>query len=119
MPFGAFTHAPAKGDDKMILVIGHAVAKAETLQAMLAISTEHVLRSRSEPGCISHEVSVDVEQPLRLTFVERWSDMAALKAHFRVEASRAFAKALAAMADGMPQISVYQSDEIDLAAARA
>lgn len=102
----------------MILVIGHAMAKAETLQAMLAISVEHVLRSRTEPGCISHEVTTNVQQPLRLTFVERWSDMAALKAHFGVEASRAFAKALAAMADGMPQISVYQCDEIDLGEGR-
>ena len=102
----------------MILVIGHAMAKPETLHAMLAISVEHVLRSRTEPGCISHEVSADVQQPLRLSFVERWSDLAALKAHFRVEASRAFAKALAGMADGMPQMWVYQSEEIDLAAGR-
>lgn len=99
----------------MILVIGHATAKPDTLQAMLAISVEHVQRSRAEPGCLSHEVSTDALQPLRLTFVERWSDMAALQVHFRVEASRAFGKALAAMADGPPQIHVYQSDEIDLA----
>ncbi|SEJ51817.1 Quinol monooxygenase YgiN [Variovorax sp. OK605] len=103
----------------MILVIGHALAKPDTLQAMLAISVEHVLRSRAEPGCISHEVSTDAQQPLRLTFVERWSDMAALQLHFRVEASRAFGKALAAMADGMPEIHVYQSEEIDLSAGRA
>ncbi|WPG36034.1 putative quinol monooxygenase [Variovorax sp. EBFNA2] len=103
----------------MILVIGHALAKADTLQAMLAISVEHVLRSRAEPGCISHDVTTDVQDPLRLTFVERWNDMAALQAHFRVDASRAFAKALAAMADGMPSIHVYQSDEIDLSAGRA
>src|SRR5690606_27177252 len=100
----------------MILVIGHALAKADTLQAMLAISVEHVLRSRGEPGCISHDVTTDVQDPLRLTFVERWSDMAALQAHFRVDASRAFGKALAAMANGMPSIHVYQSDEVDLSA---
>jgi quinol monooxygenase YgiN len=103
----------------MILVIGHALAKPDTLQAMLAISTEHVLRSRAEPGCISHEVSSDALLPLRLTFVERWSDMAALQAHFRLDASRAFGKALASMADGMPEMHVYQSDEIDLSAGRA
>ena len=49
----------------------------------------------------------------------RWSDMAALQVHFRVDASRAFGKALAAMADGVPEIHVYQSDEIDLSAGRA
>ncbi|CAA2107279.1 putative quinol monooxygenase [Variovorax paradoxus] len=103
----------------MILVIGHALAKPDTLQAMLAISVEHVLRSRAEPGCISHEVTTDAQQPLRLTFVERWSDMGALQAHFRVDASRAFGKALAGMADGMPEIHVYESQEIDLSAGRA
>ncbi|WP_418119835.1 putative quinol monooxygenase [Variovorax sp. 350MFTsu5.1] len=103
----------------MILVIGHALAKPDTLQAMLAISTEHVLRSRSEPGCISHEVSTDAQEPLRLTFVERWSDMGALQAHFRVDASRAFAKALSAMAEGTPEIHVYRSEEIDLSAGQA
>ena len=99
----------------MILVIGQALAKPDTLQAMLSNSVEHVERSRAEPGCISHEVSTDAQVPLQLTFVERWSDMDALRAHFRVEASRAFAKALAAMADGAPRMSVYQSDEVDLA----
>ena len=103
----------------MIVVIGHATAKPDTLQAMLAISVEHVLRSRAEPGCISHEVTTDVQEPLRLTFVERWADMAALQAHFRVEASRAFGKALSAMAEGRPEIFVYQSEPIDLAAGRA
>lgn len=103
----------------MILVIGHAMAKPDTLQAMLAISTEHVRRSRAEPGCISHEVSTDAQEPLRLTFVERWSDMDALQAHFRVDASRAFAKALSAMAEGTPEIHVYRSEEIDLSAGQA
>jgi quinol monooxygenase YgiN len=41
---------------------------------MLRISREHVHRSRKEPGCISHDVSIDAENPLRLTFFERWSD---------------------------------------------
>ena len=103
----------------MILVIGHALAKPDTLQAMLAISTEHVLRSRAEPGWISHEVSTDVQEPLPLTFVERWSDMDALQAHFRVDASRAFAKALSAMAEGTPEFHVYRSEVIDLSAGRA
>jgi len=51
--------------------------------------------------------------------VERWSDMDALQAHFRVEASRAFAKALSAMAEGTPQMHVYRADEIDLSAGQA
>jgi len=43
-----------------------------------------VHRSRSEPGCISHAVHVDCENPLRLVFFEQWADRAALLAHFAV-----------------------------------
>lgn len=99
----------------MILVIGHATARADTVDEMLRLSVEHVLRSRAEPGCISHEVSRDAGNPLRLTFVERWADMAALQTHFRVEASRSFAKALGQLGDGVPEMTLYQAEAIDLA----
>jgi quinol monooxygenase YgiN len=49
-----------------------------------------VRRSRTEPGCVSHAVHVDCENPLRLFFFERWADRAALHAHFKVPASGAF-----------------------------
>ena len=100
----------------MILVIGHALATPETRDEMLRLAVEHVLRSRAEPGCISHEVSVDAQQPMRLTFVERWADMAALQVHFRVDASRSFGKAMARLGGAAPEIHVYRSDEIDLRA---
>lgn len=103
----------------MILVIGHATARADTVDEMLRLSIEHVLRSRAEPGCISHEVSRDAQNPLRLTFVERWADMAALQTHFRVEASRGFAKALGQLGGGVPEMTLYQSEAIDLAALAA
>jgi quinol monooxygenase YgiN len=53
---------------------------------------------------------------MRLTFVERWADMAALQVHFRVDASRSFGKAMARLGGAAPEIHVYQSDEIDLRA---
>jgi len=100
----------------MILVIGHVTARGDTIDELLRISIEHVLRSRAEPGCISHEVCRDAQNPLRLTFVERWADMAALQLHFGVAASRAFGKALAQGADGAPDMQLYESQEIDLLA---
>jgi quinol monooxygenase YgiN len=63
-----------------------------------------------EPGCLSHEVSRDVQQPLRFVFVERWSDMAALQAHFRVEASRKFAHSMAELCEATPQLDIYQAE---------
>ena len=51
-----------------------------------------------EPGCISHAVHVDCENPLRLVFFEQWADRAALLAHFSVPASRDFVRALQSFA---------------------
>jgi quinol monooxygenase YgiN len=99
----------------MVIVIGSAVAREGADAEMQKISLEHVLRSRTEPGCISHEVSRDVEQPSRFVFVERWSDMAALQVHFGVQASRQFGKNLAQLSDGKLEMTLYQADAIKLA----
>ncbi len=96
----------------MILVTGSVVARDGHLDEALALSLEHVRRSRLEPGCISHAVHQDVENPSRLVFVEEWTDQAALTAHFAVPASPAFARAIAALASGAPTMSVFQADEI-------
>ena len=91
----------------MILVIGHVTARSDTIDELLRISVEHVLRSRAEPGCLSHEVSVDAENPLRLVFVERWADRASLDAHFAVPASLGFVAELQDLADGPPAMELH------------
>ena len=99
----------------MIIVTGHAIAREGADEAMQKLAVEHVLRSRTEPGCVSHEVSRDVQQPERFLFVERWQDMAALQAHFRVEASRQFAKSMDQVSDGRLGMANYQAEVINLA----
>ena len=96
----------------MILVTGSVRARADSFDAVLHLSQEHVARSRVEPGCIAHAVHVDCEVALRLVFVERWADMAALKDHFAVPASRAFGKALAELATETPDLQIYDATEI-------
>lgn len=93
----------------MILVLGHVTARPEHFDEVLRLSQEHVERSRAEPGCIAHAVHRDIENPLRLVFVEKWSDMAALQGHFRVPASREFGKALAALASEPPGLEIYEA----------
>jgi antibiotic biosynthesis monooxygenase len=56
----------------MIIITGSVTGTSETIDELLAASLEHVRRSREEPGCISHAVHRDVENPLRLVFFERW-----------------------------------------------
>ena len=56
----------------------------------------------------------DAEDPQRLVFVEKWSDMAALQQHFRVPESGAFVAALAAMALDAPQMEMFDAAPVPL-----
>ena len=78
----------------------------------MALGQEHVARSRAEPGCVAHAVHQDAENPQRLVFVERQSSREALWEHFKVPASRAFAKALAGFATAVPSIELFEASEI-------
>lgn len=91
----------------MILVIGDLTVRADAMDDALALSREHVARSRTEPGCISHDVHVHVDDANRLVFVERWVDRAALDTHFAVPESQSFARAVAALATERPAVRIY------------
>lgn len=81
----------------MIIVTGAVLVRDDALEEAIRLSLEHVRRSRLEPGCLSHAVHQDTENPRRLFFFEEWRDRDALAAHFALPASRAFAKALGAL----------------------
>jgi quinol monooxygenase YgiN len=96
----------------MIVIAGYAIASEENLAEMMRISLEHVRRSRSEDGCIEHGVYVDAENPLKLHFFERWADEAAVRKHFAVPESRAFAKQLRAMAADAGKMHVFTASPV-------
>ena len=95
----------------MILVTGTLHARPDTLAELLALSREHVLRSRAEPGCLEHGVAVDADDAFRLVFFERWADAAAIAAHIKVPASRDFGKRVAALVDQPPTMTVFEASE--------
>lgn len=74
----------------MIIVTGRITASADGFDDLRAAALAHVIRSRIEPGCISHGVAVDCEAPLDLVFFERWADAEALEIHLRHPGSAAF-----------------------------
>lgn len=82
----------------MLIVTGSVTARADTLDALREAALAHVARSRGEPGCLTHSVHVDCENPLRLFFYEEWSDRAALDAHFAQPGSHAFMAAVRELA---------------------
>jgi quinol monooxygenase YgiN len=98
----------------MILVTGSAAVKPQHIARAIELSLEHVHRSRTEPGCISHAVHRDVEDEHRLVFVEQWADAAALKAHFAVPESRAFVGTLGALCVSRPEMAIYEASVVKL-----
>ena len=96
----------------MLIVTGAIQARADTVDRLRALSVEHVVRSRAEPGCLEHGVAADVNDALRLVFFERWADRAALDSHFRVPASGAFVAKTSAFAAAPPEIHVYEATEV-------
>ena len=97
----------------MIVVTGSVTARKDSLDEVTRLSLEHVHRSRKEPGCISHAVHVDCENPLRLVFFEQWADRAALLAHFGVPASREFVAALRPLAAAAATLELYDATKLE------
>ena len=97
----------------MIIVTGSVTAREDSLDNIRRLSLEHVHRSRGEPGCISHAVHADCENPLRLVFIEQWADRAALLAHFAVPASRDFVRALQPLAAAATTIEIYDAARVE------
>lgn len=97
----------------MIVVTGSVTAWADSFDEVRKLSLEHVRRSRAEPGCISHAVQVDCENPLRLVFFEQWADRAALLAHFAVPASRDFVKSLQSLAAAATTMELYEATKLE------
>src|SRR4051812_43474786 len=90
---GVRHHRPrAVAGAPVIVVTGAVVGSDATIDELIRVSLEHVHRSRAEPGCISHAVHRDAENPNRLVFLERWADRDAILAHFAVPESNAFVK---------------------------
>jgi quinol monooxygenase YgiN len=98
----------------MIIVTGTIHARLDTLGDLRRLSLEHVTRSRAEPGCLEHGVAIDANDGLRLVFFERWADRELLLAHFRVPASREFAKQVAQLAARPPELATYEASELSL-----
>ena len=91
----------------MIVVTGSVTARQDSFEQIRKLSLAHVHRSRSEPGCISHAVHVDCENPLRLVFFERWESAEAVRAHFAVPASAQFVRTATALGALPPSLELF------------
>jgi quinol monooxygenase YgiN len=58
-------------------------------------------------------VHADCENPLRLVFIEQWTERAALPAHFAVSGSRDFVRALQPLAAAATTIEIYDAARLE------
>ncbi len=98
----------------MIIVTGSIRSQPDRIGDLLAISLQHVHRSRLEPGCLLHTVHRDVEDPLPLVFVEHWQDRESLVTHFAVPESGQFVNEAISMSTCAPTIDICEAEPITL-----
>lgn len=98
----------------MIIVLGSIVATPEGFDEVRRLGLEHTRRSRTEPGCISHEVHIDCENPTKVSFTEKWADAAALAAHFKVKGSIAFVTRARELSESPPTIEIFEASAAKL-----
>ncbi|WP_417591785.1 putative quinol monooxygenase [Parasphingorhabdus sp.] len=98
----------------MIILSASFTVPTDQREEIVALCSEHSARSRAEPGCISHHIHADCEDPARLFFHEIWQDEAAVAAHFAVPASGAFVKRLTALLGERPEIEIYRAEAVSI-----
>tara|TARA_R110002033_G_scaffold48227_8_gene94501 strand:+ start:164 stop:472 length:309 start_codon:yes stop_codon:yes gene_type:complete len=98
----------------MIILSASFAVPADRRDEIIALCSEHSARSRAEPGCISHHIHADCEDPARLFFHEEWQDEASVAAHFAVPESREFVKRLTAMVGERPEIRIYRAETVSM-----
>ncbi len=96
----------------LVIVHGTIDIQEQHLDEAIHLSLDHVNRSRKEPGCISHNVHIDLENKRRLVFYEQWQSLEALHVHFEVAESGQFVKQIGKLASGKPCMAVFESRKI-------
>jgi quinol monooxygenase YgiN len=101
----------------MLIILGSVLARSDTVEEAQRLSREHVARSRLEPGCQSHGVHAELDEPRRLVFIERWADWDALRVHFEVPASATFVRDMGRLSAAPPEMTVYEASASPMALA--
>jgi quinol monooxygenase YgiN len=96
----------------MMIITGNLLIKQGCMEKALVASQKHVAHSRTEPGCISHAVFQDSENPLRLFFFEQWEDQAAIDTHFALPSSQRFVNSVTTLVSAAPNLHIFKAEQI-------
>jgi len=88
-------------------VVAHIPAKPDHADEVRAILEAFIEPTRREPGCITYVLLQNNADPSDLTFVEEWTDAAALDAHLQTDHIRSGLAKLNDLLSGTPDIRRY------------
>lgn len=98
----------------MLVVNAKIVASPEAIDAMRAAIATMEAASRAEPGCEDYTFSVELSNSAVMRITERWTDEAALKAHFLTPHMAEFQAAMAANPPQSVEAICYEAAEVPL-----
>lgn len=94
----------------MIIVEGWVRAAPDAIEALKGPAKVMVEATRAEAGCIDYAFAVDLTDPGLLRIIEKWTDDAALTAHFQTPHMAAFNAALAGTVRQGAQVDAYHAE---------
>jgi quinol monooxygenase YgiN len=97
----------------MIIVEGWIrMASADIDQFRVAAAEMMRATKASEPGCLDYAFALDLAEPGLLRVIERWTDEAALAAHFATPHMAAFNLAIAGATIHGASIKAYGAEQV-------
>ena len=97
----------------MIIVEGWVrMTSATEIDRLRDAAIEMMRATKAESGCLDYAYAVDLAEPDLLRIIERWTDDAALTAHFATPHMAAFNQALAGAKIAAASVKAYAGDEV-------
>jgi quinol monooxygenase YgiN len=103
-----FTSTLGKGHDGEIeLIVVTMQFQAAAAEPLLAVLSKYVVLTRMEPGCRNVDLCASVADPGRYLLIEKWTSVAAQRAHFEGPGMAEMAKSCAGLLAAPPAIALW------------
>lgn len=95
-------------NNQTVRVVARVVAISENVERVKAILMELIEQTRAEEGCIQYQLLQNHAAPTDFTFVEEWTDNAALDAHLASPHIETASEQLEGLIVEEPDIRLYK-----------
>ena len=97
----------------MIIVEGWVRMRSATeIDRLRSAAVEMMRATKAEPGCLDYAYALDLAEPELLRVIERWTDDAALAAHFTSPHMATFNQVLVGGQIVAASVKAYVGDEV-------